>query len=469
MSISHRPFRLLGGLASAAACLAASAAPATAANSLRVTAQCTFPVVGTQPVAFTATFPDGLQAGDWAAPVVVSDFDAAAAETGIAAFVEFGRNKSTVEMQIEGASPGGPVPPAGPFSAPVFLTDALPDPAPTYGFTLQYPTARTVNAEITGLKLNLRAVSEGGSIRIFWSPNDSDGNPETFDAPCVLDAGQQLTASFDVATRTRPLDTVAPSAPGAVSVSGRTERSATLAWGAATDDVGVDHYRVLVRETATGISVGSGRQTADLTTTFRQLKPATQYTVEVAALDRGFNVSAAATTTFTTVTPRENEPFALDLAGSATLQGRTRGTIPLSGLLEGTLYTDDTVGAGLTLAPTTVDLRPQGALRVTAKATFSTPDAPTASFVNGVFKVRSAVDVKFSEAKLFGTVPVSSGANCGLRDLAVLDLTSGAGFSLSTGGTLAGTATLGRLANCGTFGTLVGPDLGTAAVSIAAQ
>jgi len=54
-------------------------------------------------------------------------------------------------------------------------------------------------------------------------------------------AGNRSALSTSSSAQT--LDTIAPSAPGAMSVSGLTSRSATVSWGAATDNVGVTGYR----------------------------------------------------------------------------------------------------------------------------------------------------------------------------------------------------------------------------------
>lgn len=466
MPLQSRLGRLLAGVPAAATILVA-VAPAHGA-SLNVTAQCTFPFVGTQPVSFKATFPEGLEAGDWSPAVIISDIQAPGAAP-IAERLEFGRNRSKVDVQVDGASyggsshHGGPAPTAGVVSSPVFLNGALPNPPASYGFSLLYPEARTVTATLQGLTLNLRAVTASGGIRIIWQPNDSDGNPETFDAPCVLDEGQALSAAFEVAQRTRPVDTTPPTAPKPVTVSDVTTTTATIGWGASTDDDGVDRYEVTVSQPG-GLNTVF-QTTSARTASFTALKPATDYEVEVWAIDRGLNASPVASATFTTATPRQDEPFALGLTGAATIaQGRTTGTLPLSGLLEGTLHTDDTVSAGLTLAPTTAEFKLQGALRLTAKATFTPVDATTATLEGGVLKTRSNIDVAFSEARLFGSIPVATGTDCGLANPAALTLTSAAGFTLDAGGTLTGSAALGRLENCGAFGRFVGSDLGTATV-----
>ncbi len=461
--------RLLGGLSAAAAGLLAGAAPASAAVSLDVTAQCSYPVGGVQPASFTITFAENVQAGDWVPVSVVSNFTSAGAQA-LGDHVEFARTGSQVDLIVDGAAPSaghlGSPPPSGPFPAPTMLTGALPNPPASYGSTIYYPASGTVTATLTGLHLNLRA-TRFGRVVLYPTQDDPDRNPETADVPCTLDAGQTLSASFPVAPRTSPLDTAAPSEPGPITVTDRTLTSATATWGAATDDVSVDRYIVSLRK-ASGASVAS-QTTTSLTASFSSLEPATDYIVSVQAVDRGAHLGPAATAAFSTQAPPSDQPFFLGLSGKAAVkQGRLTGSLPLSGTLEGTVYaSDSSVSAGLTLNPGTAEFRPQGALRITAKTTYTSVDPTSGAVQNGIFQTQSKVAVKFSDARLFGTVPVATGANCGLKDPAVLTLTSAAGFDPAVGGPLTGAAKLGRLSNCGTFGQLVGPDLGTAAVTAA--
>ncbi|MER5454340.1 glycoside hydrolase family 9 protein [Micromonospora sp. NPDC002389] len=81
-----------------------------------------------------------------------------------------------------------------------------------------------------------------------------------------------------------PDDTVAPTAPGAVTVSGITATGATLTWGAATDNVGVTGYRIyrddVLVTTVTGTTYAATGLTAQTT-----------YRFHVVAVDAGGNVS----------------------------------------------------------------------------------------------------------------------------------------------------------------------------------
>lgn len=116
--------------------------------------------------------------------------------------------------------------------------------------------------------------------------------------------------SFDVALSGREgngSDVTPPSAPGTPVVGLVTESSADLIWGPATDDVGVDRYRVL----RDGFVVAT---TTDLAYTDTGLDPATTYSWTIAAVDAAGNVgpaSASASAT-TEIGPQDTELVAAD-------------------------------------------------------------------------------------------------------------------------------------------------------------
>lgn len=455
---------MLGASASAATLALCGPAAASAATSLDVAAQCTFPGGGgVQPASFTLTFPEGLQAGDTAPGSVVSNF-ASPGLAGLGATVEFARNRNTVDLTYQGATTyGNPYFTGNPFPAATYLNGTLPV-AQLSGAWLTYPQAGEVSATVTGLTLNLRAYTASGSVRTWFTWNDSDHNPETVDVPCTLDAGQTLSATFPVAPRTRPVDTTAPSAPGALSVSELTRTSAKISWLPSTDDQGVDHYTVIVRQSPNdaGIPVV---ETSGTSVTVNGLKRDTAYTVEVKAIDRHPNPSAAATAEFATRRILTDELFAVNLTGGATIATpKATASIPLSGTFSGTVTaaTDELEGS-LELAPSTITFTRTNGQTVTATATFTPAGATTGTQTHGPLRVRSVQNVTFGSVKLGGTAAIHTPSTCRLSEPAVLTLTSGDGvFSLSDGGTLSGALSLGRLTDCGAFGALVGPDLGSA-------
>ncbi|MGN9914803.1 glycoside hydrolase family 9 protein [Micromonospora palomenae] len=96
-------------------------------------------------------------------------------------------------------------------------------------------------------------------------------------------------------------DTTAPTTPGTPVASAVTSTGLTLAWGPATDHVGVTGYRVYREAGATDALVGSP---AGATLTLTGLTASTAYTFYVVAVDAAGNVSAAsAPITVTTADP----------------------------------------------------------------------------------------------------------------------------------------------------------------------
>ncbi|MFT7838500.1 cellulase family glycosylhydrolase [Saccharothrix sp. BKS2] len=89
-----------------------------------------------------------------------------------------------------------------------------------------------------------------------------------------------------------PTDTTPPSAPGTPSASGVTSSSATLTWGAATDNVGVVGYDVVRVSGTTETAAGSSATTS---TTVTGLSAATTYTFAVYARDAAGNRSTRST------------------------------------------------------------------------------------------------------------------------------------------------------------------------------
>ncbi|MET7280674.1 discoidin domain-containing protein [Kribbella sp. NPDC005582] len=91
-------------------------------------------------------------------------------------------------------------------------------------------------------------------------------------------------------------DTTAPSTPSSLRVTATTSSSATLAWNASTDNVGVTRYDVLRNGAVAGTSTGT-------TYTDTGLTAATTYTYTVRAVDAAGNQSAASNTASATTQP----------------------------------------------------------------------------------------------------------------------------------------------------------------------
>ena len=100
-------------------------------------------------------------------------------------------------------------------------------------------------------------------------------------------------------------DTQAPTVPSGLTASNITTNSLTLAWAAATDNVGVSGYNVFVNNTKVSAS--------DITGTSFQvtgLAPATAYAVTVTAKDAAGNASPASTSLTVTTLPDTQAPAA---------------------------------------------------------------------------------------------------------------------------------------------------------------
>jgi len=97
-------------------------------------------------------------------------------------------------------------------------------------------------------------------------------------------------------------DTSAPTQPGAITVSGVTSNSASLSWGASTDEVKVEGYRVYRGPASAPNSSLRLIATTDAVTSYKAaaLYADTAYKFGIVAIDLANNMSPMTTTTFTT-------------------------------------------------------------------------------------------------------------------------------------------------------------------------
>ncbi|MFI2430531.1 cellulase family glycosylhydrolase [Streptomyces sp. NPDC018693] len=143
-----------------------------------------------------------------------------------------------------------------------------------------------------------------------------------------------------------PGDTEAPTAPGTPAASAVTAGSATLTWGAASDNVGVTGYDVVRVDGTSETRVAAATGT---TATVTGLSPATSYTFAVYARDAAGNRSPRSATV--TVTTESGPP-----AGSCAVGYRAVGEWP--GGFQGEIVVHNTGTAavdGWTLAFTYAD------------------------------------------------------------------------------------------------------------------
>ncbi|WP_344553033.1 discoidin domain-containing protein [Kitasatospora saccharophila] len=159
---------------------------------------------------------------------------------------------------------------------------------------------------------------------------DEDGTACSSDYYLRLtgDGGRMLKGQLPVtaARPTQPFptapDTTAPTAPGGLRVTGQSDTTVSLAWNAATDNVAVTGYRVLLGDAVAATTTGTA-----LTVT--GLAPSTAYGFTVRALDAAGNVSPAsgqvtATTSAATV-PTGNLALHRPTAESGHTQGYGSG------------------------------------------------------------------------------------------------------------------------------------------------
>ncbi|MFD0586607.1 lytic polysaccharide monooxygenase [Paenibacillus sp. GCM10027627] len=97
---------------------------------------------------------------------------------------------------------------------------------------------------------------------------------------------------------TGPPDPIAPTAPSALTVTGTTSASASLSWGASSDNVGVNQYRIYSGTTLVGTVSG-----ATLSYTATGLSPASTYPYHVVAVDAAGNVSTPSAVVNATTLP----------------------------------------------------------------------------------------------------------------------------------------------------------------------
>ncbi|QWF82711.1 fibronectin type III domain-containing protein [Amycolatopsis sp. CA-230715] len=175
----------------------------------------------------------------------------------------------------------------------------------------------------------------------------------TFVADCTPANGQNnVLHTFTV---TEAGDTVAPSAPGAVTVGDVTSNSVALSWGAATDNVGVTGYDVYQGTTLVKSVTGTSA-------TIDGLAPDTDYSFTVKAKDAAGNISpaTAAVTAHTTKAPDTQAPT---VPGNLHATGTTQTSVALAwdassdnvGVTGYDVYQGDTLAKTVTGTTATID------------------------------------------------------------------------------------------------------------------
>ncbi|MFT7834866.1 fibronectin type III domain-containing protein [Saccharothrix sp. BKS2] len=137
---------------------------------------------------------------------------------------------------------------------------------------------------------------ERNNVYVNSGAPESDGavtEPRTYYAYTVDDPNTvpaKVRAGAGVGRLGSPVpDTTPPAAPGGLRSSGTSATSVSLAWNAATDNVGVSGYTVYREAGATDVRVGTATGTSFTVT---GLSPATDYTFYVVAGDAAGNASS---------------------------------------------------------------------------------------------------------------------------------------------------------------------------------
>jgi len=163
----------------------------------------------------------------------------------------------------------------------------------------------------------------------------TDGNGATYPTGSIpgydIPAGdwfavqfQQLVAnSYPALGSTTGGDTIAPSVPTGLTVTGKTSSSVSLSWTASTDNVGVTGYDVY-RGTA---KVGTSTST---TYTDTGLTASTAYSYTVKAHDAAGNASAASSSVSATTSATSGDSTAPSVPAGLTVTGTTTSSVSLS-------------------------------------------------------------------------------------------------------------------------------------------
>ena len=154
-------------------------------------------------------------------------------------------------------------------------------------------------------------------------------------------------------------------------------------------------------------------------------------------------------TTTTTAAPG-TITYSYSIKGSSEIR-RLHADVPIRGGITAKLdlgtsrYTAD-----LALNPTSARFALFGFIPVTTKIAFEPQGQTTGAVADGALDARSELTVKMPQISVFG-LPISRSAACGTSKPSVVTMTSGPGFDVLKGGTLAGSYALAPLRGCGPF------------------
>jgi putative cell wall-binding protein/fibronectin type 3 domain-containing protein len=281
----------------------------------------------------------------------------------------------------------------------------------TTAMTVSWPAA-TDNVAVTGYQVWRRQGGSGEFVQVGTTPAGTRTHVSSGLTPTTsytfrivaVDAAANASAPLDGARSTLTPDTTPPSWPSSKNLVERnlTQTGLRLAWTQATDDVAVTGYRVLRGTTQIGSTPADVRviDVAGLT-------PDTSYTFTVQAVDAAGNVSTnGPSLTVRTLAPAPGVPVAADEEEVGTGEEVvTEHTIPIGPVtitignvtqggsavveqIDGPPPGSDT--SGLTLLPTSYDVRLTNVSFDTARVCFTYTDAQV-----------TAAGLRESELRLF--------------------------------------------------------------------
>jgi chitodextrinase len=173
----------------------------------------------------------------------------------------------------------------------------------------------TDNVGVTGYALYVNGTKVGTTTQTSYGFSGLNCGTSYTLAVAAYDAAGNVSATATNTPATSACsDTTRPTVPGSLSVTGTTQTSISVAWNAATDNVGVTGYALYVN----GTKVGTTAQTSY---SFSGLSCGTSYTLGVAAYDAAGNVSSTPTVTAATYSCVASGPCGTAAASApATLQ-----------------------------------------------------------------------------------------------------------------------------------------------------
>jgi len=402
---------VLGLLGSLVLVVAQGRVVTAAPVSLTLNYNCTFPLIGAQPltVEIHSDMPTEIAAGTATgafqinAVATVSDTARVGLRTVGAATLE-----GTVKANANLAVPG--------LNLPLTIDMNIPSVAvPTA--TGAFPT----NASGSTPSLTFQAANAGtatitvGDLVMTLTPKAANGSATglgTFESACTAAPGQnQVLHTFTITGGGTPTTTTTVTQPTTTATTGSTSTSSST--------------------------------TSSTTSTTRSTTTST----------------SNSTSTTSTTLPSTHLDLKYNVAGSAHI-GAANGNVPLAGAIAADFdLASGTHVSKLTLNPAVGKFTVLGLLPTTANIQFVPVGDTTGSLVDGRLTSRSEVYIKLTNVTVLGLIPLVSGQNCQTSVPAVIELSSPQGelFNPMAGGTLEGSFNFPSLATtgCGWLGSIV--------------